>query len=90
MGGLGLFELLILILIAGTLAVLTVGNRRVRDYGRNLGRGRRWDSPHQVLEELESLRIRVDALAQRLDSVSERLDAAHIPGTSEIPPGQEP
>jgi hypothetical protein len=86
MGGLGLFELLLLLFIAGALAAVTVGNRRVRDYGRDLGRGRGWEFPSEVLDELEGLRIRVDAVVDRLADVTDRLDAADIP---KLPPDRD-
>ena len=87
MGGLGLMEILLLLLIAGTLAAVTVGSRRVRGYGRNLGRGRGWDFPAEVLDELGDLRDRLDVLAERVNEVTERVDAADIPG---LPPGPDP
>ncbi|MFH1762966.1 MAG: hypothetical protein ABIF09_02135 [Gemmatimonadota bacterium] len=87
MGGLGLFELLLLLLIAGALAAATVGSRRVRNYGRNLGRGRGWEFPSEVLDELETLRVRVDAIVDRLADVTDRLDAADI---AKLQPNQDP
>lgn len=87
MGGLGLMELLLLLLIAGALAAVTMGSKRVRGYGRNLGRGRGWEFPAEVLDELGDLRDRMDVLAERVNEVTERMDAADIP---ELPPGPDP
>ena len=87
MGGLGLMELLLLLLIAGALAAVTIGSRRVRGYGRNLGRGHGWDFHAEVLDELGDLRDRLDVLAERVTDVAERLDAAEAP---ELPPGPDP
>jgi len=87
MGGLGLMELLLLLLIAGALAAVTIGSKRVLGYGRSLGRGRGLDFPAEVLDELGDLRDRLDVIAERMNGVTERLDAADIP---KLPPGSDP
>lgn len=69
MGGLGLSELLLIFLILGALGLVGLGG--VAGIGHALRPGRRrghGDFESRVLDELEVLRVRMDAIVKRLDA----------------------
>ena len=94
MGGLGVSELLLIALVLGALVLVGFGGIAGIGHALRPGRGRgHGDFESRVLDELEVLRVRMDAIVKRLDAARipdpDRSSCQSLPAVGEDDPGTE-